>query len=172
MKKLKSLIEDILQLTVVKAQEEAVQDVSLEKVVDESLQKISYMEGFDQVDIQKNLSANMVKTKKLRISMVVENLLTNAVKYRDPEEERPYIKICSERKGRDFIFCVEDNGLGVPEDQQAQLFEMFKRFHPKVAYGSGLGLYLIKKSAEAMGAEISFSDLGGGSSFTLVIPTE
>ena len=47
---------------------------------------------------------------------------------------------------------------------------MFKRFHPQVGYGSGLGLYMIKKSAGVLGGEIVYLNTGYGSRFTLTIP--
>ncbi|MEC7575772.1 MAG: ATP-binding protein, partial [Pseudomonadota bacterium] len=69
-----------------------------------------------------------------------------------------------------LVLRVEDNGLGVPEENQNQLFTMFKRFHPKVSFGSGLGLYMMKKSADILGGEISFEPLKKGSAFILKVP--
>ena len=50
------------------------------------------------------------------------------------------------------------------------MFTMFKRFHPRVSFGSGLGLYMMKKSADVIKADIVYEDTGHGSKFKLVIP--
>jgi K+-sensing histidine kinase KdpD len=61
-----------------------------------------------------------------------------------------------------IILEVEDNGLGISEEQHEKMFTMFKRFHPKVSFGSGLGLYMMKKSVDIIGANIIFTDTGNG----------
>ena len=68
------------------------------------------------------------------------------------------------------MITFEDNGLGIPKEYQEKLFKMFKRFHPKTASGSGLGLYMIKKSANMIGGEIKYKYIKDGSRFTLYIP--
>jgi len=66
---------------------------------------------------------------------------------------------------------VEDNGLGIDEDKRGDLFKIFKRFHPKTSYCSGLVLYMIKKSAEILGGDIKFEQRDGkGSRFTVILP--
>ena len=65
---------------------------------------------------------------------------------------------------------ITDNGLGIPEKFRENLFGMFKRFHPKTAFGSGLGLYMVKKSVEKIGGKIHYKDTGNGSAFTVSIP--
>ena len=47
-------------------------------------------------------------------------------------------------------------GLGIPPEARPNLFEMFKRFHPTKAFGSGLGLYIMKKSTESLGGTVTF----------------
>ena len=88
--------------------------------------------------------------------MILENLISNAIKYQDVNEESSYLSISSYCDNSQFILEVKDNGLGIPKEQQEELFVMFKRFHPKVAFGSGLGLYLISKSAAVLNGHISF----------------
>lgn len=171
--KLETLIQDILQLTQAKNIDEADEVVNVREVVIESLNKLSYMPNFDTIDIQTNLNApDYVAVQKLRLSMIVENLLSNAIKYYDVDKELPIIIISSRLNGTCYEVTIEDNGLGIPEGKRGKIFTMFTRFHPKISFGSGLGLYLIKKSANMMGAEISYQGReSGGSIFKLEIPT-
>jgi signal transduction histidine kinase len=63
---------------------------------------------------------------------------------------------------------IEDNGLGIDQKYQSDLFGMFKRFHTNIAFGSGLGLYLVKKHIEKLDASISVeSKKGIGSTFVI-----
>lgn len=102
--------------------------------------------------------------------MILENLISNAIKYQDTKRQTSYIKISTYNDGNSFVLEVEDNGLGIPEEQQDSLFTMFKRFHPRTAFGSGLGLYLMKKSADVLGGKVTFQSLEEGSIFRLNIP--
>lgn len=101
--------------------------------------------------------------------MIVENFISNAIKYYDPKKSNPYIKISTRQQSDKFVLEISDNGIGVPENQQKNLFKMFHRFHPKVAFGSGLGLYLVQKSASVLGGEVSYENTEDGSLFRLAI---
>lgn len=131
------------------------------------------MENFQRLHIEKSISfSKPLLTKKSRFMLIVENLLSNAIKYQDIEKQHSYIKIKAYQKSNSFLFEVHDNGLGIPEKQKDNLFKMFKRFHPKVSFGTGLGLYMIKKSADIIGGDIDYKDSREGSIFTLKIDLE
>ncbi len=110
------------------------------------------------------LDSNMVR-------QVVMNFLTNAIKY-SPENTKINVKI--ERKG-DFIQCgVKDEGYGIPEDQQKNVFgEYFraKNIAQKEPEGNGLGLYLAKKIIETSGGKIGFTSVQNkGTTFYFTLP--
>lgn len=170
--KLKDLIDDIIQLTVTRAKQEEEEEVYLAEIIDDSLEKFSHLEGFDSVTIKRNITTEKLKTKRLRLSMIVENLLSNSIKYQNPENGNPLIELSAWTENENLVFKLQDNGLGIPKDLQKDMFKMFKRFHPKVSYGSGLGLYLMRKSADVINAKIDFTDPGEGVCFTLKIPME
>ena len=67
---------------------------------------------------------------------------------------------------------VKDNGIGIPRDYMSDLFKMFKRFHPKIATGSGLGLSIVKKNLDRMGGTIDVASSSDGTSFLISIPRE
>lgn len=100
---------------------------------------------------------------------IVYNLLSNAIKYRDPSRP-PRIELrCTAAPGQ-AILEVQDNGLGLSNNQQNQLFGMFRRLHSHVE-GSGIGLYMVKKIVENAGGSITVrSEPGVGSTFRIVLP--
>jgi PAS domain S-box-containing protein len=104
----------------------------------------------------------MFPEKNLR--SVVYNLLSNALKYRSPE--RPaWVQLSSFLDPGYVVVEVQDNGLGIEENQLPRLFSMFQRFHDHVE-GSGIGLYMVKKMVENAGGRIEVnSQPGVGSTF-------
>jgi len=171
LKKLEVLVRDILSLTEAKNSKEPSQEINLQQMVADTFESINQLEGFDAIDCRVNLnhSRPLVSDQK-RVNMILQNLISNAVKYHDPKQAQPFIEIQSTLKEGNFILTVNDNGLGIPQEQKHKLFQMFNRFHPKVAFGSGLGLYLMKKSAEVIGGNIHYIDQPQGAQFQLVIP--
>jgi signal transduction histidine kinase len=171
LEKLEVLVSDILTLTKAKNLNEDEKIVIVSDVVQDCIDKIAQMDGFSRLDIRVNLTYDVpMKLKAHRFVLIVENLISNAVKYQDPDESAPFIDIRSHQDGDNFILEVHDNGLGFPEDQRDQMFAMFKRFHPKTSYGSGLGMYMIKKSVDILDGEIVFEAPEKGTIFKVTIP--
>lgn len=169
--KLVTLIEDILALTQITSQDEEDVKVDLESLIDDALNKFAHMDHYARLDIQKDLQYTApLNLKKSRITLIIENLLSNCIKYQDLDEEHSFVKISSYQDGNNLVLKVEDNGLGIPIDQHENIFAMFKRFHTKVSFGSGLGLYMMKKSADILDGEISFEEPEKGTIFILTIP--
>ncbi|MCS5597422.1 MAG: CHASE domain-containing protein [Alphaproteobacteria bacterium] len=169
--KLQDLIEDILSLAKTKNEKESYEEVDLSEMVATTLAKLKGMDGFSSVDFRENLEIRYLSgILKNRLKLVVSNLLSNAYKYTDPSRETSYISVHSYRYGDNLYIDFEDNGLGIPEGNRDQIFQMFKRFHPKASYGSGLGLYMIKKSAEMLGGDIIYIPQKQGSIFRLILP--
>lgn len=169
--KLEILVQDILNLAKIKHQEEAEQTIDIETTVNDTIAKFSYMDNFDRLNIQCDLKfKDEISLKKSRLVLIIENLISNAIKYQDLEKERSFVKISTDNHDGTFTLSVEDNGLGIEDKQHHKLFAMFQRFHTKTAFGSGLGLYMVKKSADILGGDITYKNTGQGSLFTVTIP--
>jgi signal transduction histidine kinase len=127
---------------------------------------------FSETDVQfdvavANCQSRVFSEKNLR--SVVYNLLSNALKYRHPNRA-PHIKVTCATESNELVISVQDNGLGVSERQQRQLFQLFQRLHSHVE-GSGLGLYMVKKIVENAGGTIQVqSQVNVGSTFTVRFP--
>jgi PAS domain S-box-containing protein len=100
---------------------------------------------------------------------IVYNLLSNAVKYRDPE--RPsLVRVHAAQTSLGAVLTVQDNGLGMSEVQQRQLFGLFQRLHTHVE-GTGVGLYITKRLVENGGGTIAVqSQPGVGTTFAVTFP--
>jgi len=163
LRSLEKLVQDILDLTKIKNYVEGVQKINLKKIIDDTLDKLSHMDNYDRLLIEKNINVETsLIAQKTRVVLLLENLISNAIKYQDPEEEKPFVKIKAFEDQNDIVIDIEDNGLGIPKDYQDDLFTMFKRFHPKVSFGSGLGMYMMRKSADVLEGTINYEDTGNG----------
>ncbi len=104
---------------------------------------------------------------KKNFQSIVYNLVSNAIKYASPERS-PAVTITMEKWLDYVLLTVEDNGLGISEDQQDKVFTLFKRFHNHVE-GSGLGLYIVKKMVEYGNGQIQVkSTLNQGTTITII----
>jgi light-regulated signal transduction histidine kinase (bacteriophytochrome) len=110
-----------------------------------------------------------VTANPLYLTQVFENLVGNALKYRS--ERPPRISITSAEGPRGWVFSVEDNGIGIPPEYQAQIFGIFKRLHGDEYPGTGIGLATCKKIVDRHGGTIWVeSEPGKGSRFSFTIP--
>ena len=114
--------------------------------------------------------------KKVDIDLVyfttmINNLLSNAIKYSDKE---PVIKVEGSANDKNFCINISDNGIGISKTDQKHVFDKFYRASSGNIHkykGLGLGLYYVKKIAEAHGGDVTVnSKPGKGSIFTITIP--
>lgn len=105
-----------------------------------------------------------------QLSQVLQNLLSNALKYRR-RDVKPEIHISSQEKDDEWIFSVKDNGVGISPEYRDQVFGIFKRLHGRDYPGTGMGLAICKKIIERHGGRIWVeSEAGAGSTFFFTIP--
>src|SRR5690606_36179772 len=99
-----------------------------------------------------------------------QNLVENAIKYRDPQ--RPLVIQISCKKQQDkWIIRVQDNGLGFAAEYAERIFRPFARIHSGSQAGSGIGLASCRRIAEGCGGTIwAESEEGVGSTFLIALP--
>ncbi|MDQ0319513.1 PAS domain S-box-containing protein [Pararhizobium capsulatum DSM 1112] len=170
-RKLDGLIQNIILLTRVRVLEEPETLIPIARSVHDTVERLRYMDTEQKTEIHIDVPPALAIHKKAsRFQIIVDNLVSNALKYRDPDEARPKISIIARQEGHTFVLSVADNGLGIQPGDEKHLFQMFRRFHPHHAYGSGLGLYILKKSAEHLGGTVSFHRRQKGSQFIVTEP--
>jgi signal transduction histidine kinase len=111
----------------------------------------------------------LVSFSPANLRSIVYNLLSNAIKYR--ALDRPsHVWVRAEQTSQAVVLTVQDNGLGMSELQQRQLFGLFQRLHTHVE-GTGVGLYITKRLIENGDGTIAVeSQPGVGTSFTVTLP--
>ncbi|MXP09456.1 sensor histidine kinase [Pseudoblastomonas halimionae] len=103
-----------------------------------------------------------------RVLQILLNLLGNAIRY-SPEGSRITIEL--EQTGRHAFVHVSDDGDGIPAEKREKIFDKFERLGRSGDGGSGLGLYISRRLARAMGGELAVtSEAGEGGRFTLTLP--
>jgi PAS domain S-box-containing protein len=109
-----------------------------------------------------------VYTDARRVRQIVMNLVSNAVKFGSGKP----ITIRCEADGADVRIDVIDRGIGIPEEQLPLIFEEFVQLRERRQRGTGLGLAISKQLAELLGGRMEVkSEVGQGSTFSLVLPT-
>lgn len=171
LKKLEDLLSDILKLTKLNYDQTLSIAVDIKKLVDDSLQKLTHMDGYDRIHFIFEYEYDQpIAILKEHLALVIENLLSNAIKYQDYDKEISKVSISTKLNDDGVELSVTDNGLGIPARSREKIFLMFKRFHPNISFGSGLGLYMVKKSVDKMEGTIEYRDIGEGSQFTITLP--
>ncbi len=169
--RLDQLIQNIIVLTRDRLMEEEDQRFSPFDVVQNQADSLATLEEDGRVRIANHIPPELtIVSKPSKFEVIVGNLLSNAIKYHDPQEPDPRVDVRLEEHGGTIRFVVEDNGIGVPEEKRPLLFRMFKRLHPSRSFGSGLGLYIMKKSAESLGGAVRYEAKDKGSRFIVELP--
>jgi signal transduction histidine kinase len=106
----------------------------------------------------------------VRLNIIMNNLITNAIKYHNPNQPNPRVEISGEISSARAIINVSDNGSGIAPEHLGRVFDIFYRAN-ETRSGSGLGLYMVKEMVQKLGGEIQVeSKLGKGTTFTLSLP--
>ena len=107
----------------------------------------------------------------MQLGQVLQNLMTNALKFTKPFM-RPIIHVGYSQENDRWIFYVQDNGIGLNVEYADKIFQMFQRLHTQGKYeGTGVGLAIVKKIVERHGGKVWVeSEEGVGSTFFFTIP--
>ena len=105
------------------------------------------------------------------LAHLFQNLITNAIKFHG--DEQPRVHVSAELEGKDWVFSVRDNGIGIEQEYADRIFRVFQRLHTRDKYsGTGIWLAICKRVVEGYGGRIWLeSELGKGSVFYFTIPT-
>ena len=169
------LVEDLLLASRISTPLVPRQNVALETVDLVALTRRAcgdFTHAHQRISVQLPEAALPVACDSMRAVQVITNLISNAMKYSPPESE---ITVSCAASGDGMAsVIVRDHGRGIPADQLDRIFEKFHRVEDPMLMttsGTGLGLYIARQLATAMGGDISVeSVLGAGSSFTLRLP--
>ncbi|MDO8240767.1 MAG: HAMP domain-containing sensor histidine kinase [Candidatus Moranbacteria bacterium] len=147
--------------------------IDMVKIVDETISNFLPLAKVKNLHIivNKKNKKSIVVADKEKIKLVLENLLSNSIKY---TPNRGKIEIGLAVNEGFLVFTIRDNGVGIPKEQQEQVFSKFFRSDNAVKYqteGTGLGLYIAKNIVEQLGGRIWFQSIEEiGSVFSFSLP--
>ncbi len=173
--KLDGFIVDILEYSRNARLEVRKQQIDFHDLMRDVTENIKFMsEGLGKkkkVKIQTHISGHQeFISDKGRIAIILNNLVSNAIRYANDMADEPYVNISVELKPEGAEIIVKDNGIGISKDKQEKVFDMFYRVS-KSSVGSGLGLYLVREAASKLDGHITLESAPGvGSSFIVSIP--
>ena len=162
------LIKDLLEFAQIGAEDRPAERVSLATVCEEAI--ASLRSAIDEAQAVVEIGPlPAVQGHRRQLTQLIQNLVSNAVKYRG--DRTPRIAITSQRRSDAWEISVADNGIGIEPRFHDAVFVIFKRLHGKGRYaGTGVGLALCRKVVEQHGGRIWIESAGGaGSVFRFTI---
>lgn len=137
------------------------------------LSNFKYYPNFENIEFRIHVDQhNPFFGDNFRLRIIINNLLTNAIKFHLEEGTDLYVKIHIESDSEKAVIKIEDNGKGIEEEHLNRIFDMFYRAIRKNS-GSGIGLYIVKEAVEKLNGTIEVtSKLEQGTSFILTIPNQ
>ena len=165
------MINDLLEYSRVESKEIEFKYFNSEKILEKALNNLKpFIDENNAMVTYESLP--VIYANEPQIIQLFQNLLSNGIKYCD--KKIPRIHISSITKDNNYIFKVEDNGIGIDEAQLKRIFVIFQRLHTSDEYnGTGIGLAISKKIVQNHRGKIwAKSELGIGTSFYFTIPNQ
>lgn len=166
---LHNLIGDILSYSHLESSKAPIESIDLNELVEDVKDNFSNLIKQKTASIQfKNLP--IINGDKLQLKLLFQNLIENGLKYN--EHKSPEVTIESHMTFDKIQLKFKDNGIGIEQEYQEQIFKMFTRLHSSDIYsGSGMGLAICKKIIENLEGSISVeSKKDVGTAFTVELP--
>jgi signal transduction histidine kinase len=171
--RIRGVADDVRALAIAQGSEETAQGrrLSLRQLLQETLVAVASLAEDREVRFEAQEPIPDVQVDATRVELVLINLIGNAVKYCDPEKPERWVRISARRTEDGFWqIAIADNGLGIPADMQALVFEQFVRAHPAIADGTGLGLSIAREAVAQLGGRIWLeSESGAGTTFYFTV---
>jgi signal transduction histidine kinase len=169
--KLDHFISDIIHYSRNARMDVMQKEIDFNELLQESIDTLKYMEGADKVQSIRNITVTAPFCSDYsRLLMVFNNIISNAVLYRDTRKEDSYLKIDIQVDAAKATLRFSDNGIGIPEEYVDKIFKMFFRANAD-SKGSGLGLYIVKGVLEKLEGTVSVqSKVGQGTTFVIEVP--
>lgn len=148
-------ITDIIDYSRNKRIEKNLKTVNLHLIIDDVVQQFGHDEITKNIEIEKKLEIDEIRSDALRLKIIFNNLISNAIKYGDPKKEKKKIEIQVFSENEVYKIVVKDNGMGIEEEVLPRIFEMF--FGTNHNIGSGLGLYITMEAVQVLSGTITAS---------------
>lgn len=165
------LIQDLLDYSSVDTSNKALVDVDLQSVLNKMLELLSSDISTTGAQITSD-PMPVVKGDRGQLSQLLQNLLSNALKYR-LADQAPQIHVGARQEANMWVFSVADDGIGIDPSYHEKVMQIFQRLHSRSDYaGTGIGLAICKRIVDRHGGTIWLeSEAGQGATFFFTLPT-
>src|SRR5690606_31860560 len=150
LQRLDTFIQDIIDYSRNKRLSLELEGVNMKETVEEVLNNYTYLHKNENIRKVVQIEPNFkINTDKRRLTVVLNNLVSNAIRYSDLGKEDPFIEISAKQVSSQYVISIKDNGQGIEPSQIENIWTMFYRAN-RESTGSGLGLYILKETLEKM----------------------
>ena len=168
---LQNLIADLINLSRIGRVSEAPETFDSMRLVQQVVGELEPQATAKDVKVEIAGNLPLVFGERKQLYQVFINLIDNAIKYSDPNQPQRTVRVeCTETAG-EWRFVVRDNGIGINPKHREKVFNIFQRAGNSKEPGTGIGLSIVKRTAEAHGvrAWADASGTGSGSAFYFTI---
>lgn len=167
-KRMQQLINDLLAYSRVGRADKKLEDVDMEEVLENAIFNLKMAINENKAKI-KHDKLPVIKANKLLMTQVLQNLIGNAIKFHS--KKIPVIYISAKLEKNDWVFSVQDNGIGIDPQYFERIFLIFQRLQREDYPGTGAGLAIVKRIIELHNGKIWVeSEPGKGSTVYFTIP--
>ncbi len=170
--KLDNFIHDIVSYSRNNRLDVQVEPVDFITLIEGIFEQLYFMDHLGQLDCRIIISPNLnFFSDSKRIAVILNNLISNAIKYADISKLDPFVEVRVEKSPEGVIICVHDNGDGIEAEYLPRIFDMFYRATQK-STGSGIGLYIVHEITNKMKGTLKVeSTRRVGSKFFVNLPS-
>lgn len=165
-------ISDVLSHSKNLKQDVTIEKVDVKQIVANTFTDLSYLRNVELIHKEIDIEGTEFYCDRWRLAEIFRNLISNAIKYRRMDIEKPMVKVTVKITDLEAEISFSDNGIGIEPDKLLNIFEMFYRASTQ-SDGSGLGLYIVKNAVEKLGGQIDvFSRPLQGTEFKIILPNQ
>lgn len=169
--KLDNTLKEIVDYSKNARVEVKIEKIELYECLQECIEKLSFLEGAKEIKKEIIIDGgNIIYCDSDRLNVILINIISNAIKYRDINKEEKKLSITVHSYPYKTSISIQDNGVGIFSNYVDKVFDMFYRASDK-SNGAGLGLYIVKETVEKLGGKISIdSEIETGTTVENDIP--
>ena len=170
-KRMKALISDLLAYSRVTTRGQSFQRVDVQEVLNQSILNLTELISLNGTEITLDRMP-IVECDPTQLLQIFQNLIGNAVKFGSSESSK--VHVSAQKQGNEWVFSVQDNGIGIDSKYFDRIFIIFQQLDKKGSFhGTGMGLAIVKKIVERHRGRVWVkSEVGAGSTFYFTIPDE
>jgi len=152
--KLDDYVTDILTLSRVKNTELQLESLNINRILERILKQCQFMIDEKKMKVKVDCHPKaLFRTDSKRLSIILSNVISNSIKYTDPQKKINKIEIKVEVQNNKLQISIRDNGVGINKDELDKVVGMFY-FNKNENKGTGLGLYIVKETINSLGGNL------------------